>query len=178
MNTAREYQAAFQQDYPEVSALTDGTYLSAEQARQFSAIIGGKITELSRKPELSRVEQTFIDRTMDLGARSAVYLADRYRATIPVDSPATERVRTAVNHLREGQEPIRDVYDALGSVTGSAYSMRTDPHLRTPIEDTARGAMQLFGEMANASDGRLMLDGYLEGNLQNIVAHFEQVEQQ
>jgi len=177
MKSVHEFQAAFQQEYPEVGALNDGTYLGPEEAHQFASIISGKIVELSRKPELSEVEQSFIDRTMDLGARSALYMSDRYRASYPYDSEATKLVVDSANRLHPA-EPTQGISEALNSVTGSAFSMRTDPSLRMPIEDAARGTMHMFSEMANASNGRIMLDNYLEGNLQNIVAHFELVEQQ
>lgn len=165
----------FTEKYPEAGELRNGAFVSGEQLRQFGDIIGGKVIELSRKQDLTDGEKTFIDRTMDLSVRSVIYANERLGIPIP-ESENTVTVVEGIADLQGSAPSPRDIVYGLHTLTGSAYSLRTTPDARVPIEEIARGAVQLFGEMGELAGG-IHMDAYLEGNLQNIAGHMEHMQQ-
>lgn len=176
MNQLRNYQAVFTEKYPAAGDIRTGVRASGEQLGEFADIIGSRIAELSRKPELTKTEATFIDRTMDLAVRSVIYTHERFGIPIP-ESENTVATAQGIAGLQGSAPAPQDIVYGLHSITGSMYSLRDKSAYRTPIENIAYGSLHMLGEMADTADG-LQVDQYLEGNLQNIVAHFEQTEQQ
>lgn len=172
----REYQAAFNQKHPEAGDINAGVRVSSEQLQQFSEIIGAKVEQLSQKPQLTTTEAAFIDRTMDLGTRSVIYVHERLGIAIP-ESESTITVAAGIGQLQGAAPAPQDIVAGLHSITGSSYSVRTAPESRDPIGEIGRGSVQMLAEMADSTDG-VVVDNYLEGNLQNIIAHYEQVSNQ
>jgi hypothetical protein len=171
-----DYNAAFQQKHPEAGDISTGVHISAEQLQQFGDIIGGKVDELGQKAELTSTEMTFIDRTMDLGTRSVIYAHERFGIPIP-ESENTVDVALGIGELQGNPPAPQDVVYGLHSITGSRYTARTNPEYRSAIEKIGGGSIRMLGEMASITDG-MTVDDYLAGNLQNIIGHFEQIEQQ
>lgn len=168
------YLNEFKRKHPEAGDIRQGVHVGSEELAQFSDIIDDKVQLLGQKPQLTRPEATFIDRTMDLGVRSVIYAHERYGIPIP-ESENTVLVALGISGLQGTAPAPQDITAGLHSITGSTYSMRTNPELRSSIEEIARGSVRMLSEMATMTDG-MDVDSYLEGNLQNIIAHFEVLE--
>lgn len=171
-----EYNAAFQQKHPEAGEISTGVRVSSEQLQQFGDIIGGKVDDLMQKNELTKEELTFIDRAMDLGTRSVIYAHERFGIPIP-ESENTVDVALGIGALQGTPPAPQDVVYGFHSITGSRYTARTQPEHLPTIAQIGAGSIRMLGEMASIADG-MYIDEYLAGNLQNVIAHFEQIEKE
>jgi hypothetical protein len=172
VNPERE---SFLQRFPEAGEVVAGTHFTAEQARQFANIIGNKVFSLSRKEVLSETEIAFVDRTMDITARTIIYATEQKGMHL-VSSREAHATRNAVAELRGLVElPFNRLVTEMSGITGGKIGMRATDAPRHLVEDVAGYGVQLFGQMVEDVGG-VTLDGYLEGNLQEIVNQFETAE--
>ncbi len=179
------------------SEIRSGSTLTSEQAKAIGDTLEHKVIGLSRKPELSRDEARFLERTADLSARNIVYLYDSNAAQL---SPETAKALTsranilvgianetgnrsnAAEHNQEGStdtDTSAQLKQALANVIGGTESIGviSRPYLRPNVEDFAQTAVTAFSELAaSAPDGGLTIDDYLAGNLQNMLAFYERAE--
>jgi hypothetical protein len=167
-------KSTFSQRFPEAGEVSLGSHLTGEQAKQFARIIGNKVFSLSRKAELSEVEKTFVDRTMDITARTIIYAINQ-RGMHLVQTREAHATRNAVAKLRGITElPLSRLVDEMDGITGGSVSIRSTAAPQHLVEDAAGYGIQLFGQMVEDVDG-VTLDTYLEGNLREIMNHFETV---
>lgn len=185
--TQNELATQFAEQNPKAGSFEEGV-VDYDQVKQLNEILTGKIRELSREKALSDQEISFIQRSADLGARSIQYLIERMGMPLPNNDSTRDHIRTIAHTtgLIEGsweglpnsaqviETPARLV-DLLATLPAGAISIRRLPHLRAPIEDYAIASLDLLTDMADYTGG-LKIDHYLQGNLQNIIAHYELIE--
>lgn len=175
-NTRSHDKTDFAQRFPEAGEVKQGSQLTAEQARQFSEIMSAKVFQLSQKEELTSTEKTFVDRMMDLTARTITYTAEQQGLQV-VDGVAAKQTAAAVWHLTgESGFSLADLPTVLNGVAGGRVDgLRQGTAYRTSVEDIAGYGMQLFGQMAEAHGG-IEVDGYLDGTFMNMVNLYESVD--
>lgn len=173
---AHNSDTSFSANHPEAGELKQGTQLTGEQAGQFAGIISSKVFQLSRKPELSAIEKTFVDRTMDLTARTIVYTADRQGLGI-VDGVPARQTAAAVAKLTGTQTfPLESLPRVIEGVAGGRVEgVRDNPVHRVLAEDVAGYGMQLFGQMAESAGG-VAVDEYLSSTFKSMIDGYEAVE--
>ncbi|MGH7156762.1 MAG: hypothetical protein ACREGG_01450 [Candidatus Saccharimonadales bacterium] len=107
---------------------------------------------------------------------------------IPNNSASRDHLRdliTATAHIEGGWEglptsghiialPSR-IVDLMATVPAGTVPLRRLPHLRAPVEDYATASLGLLTDMAEHTGG-LKIDHYLQGNIQNMIAHYELTE--
>jgi hypothetical protein len=162
--------AKFANAHPQAGEIYAGTQLSGESAREVGKVIGLKILELSRKGEdLTSAEATLVDRTLNLSARTLVYLNHE---GLPIDD--TERSRQVCHDVgllaQAGKLEPAGLPRALEFVANGdeKYSLRQSPHLRARVEDAAMSTVQLLGEIIESAGG-ITVGRYVEGNLQALI---------
>lgn len=173
-----ESRASFSQSFPEVGEIKQGSRLTGEQARQFAELISGRVFQLSRKPELNDTEKTFLDRTMDLTARTIVYTTQHQGLRVIDDVPARQAAAAVAKLTGNTTFPLASLGQEIEGVAGGRVEgVRDNLTHRVLVEDTAGYGMQLFGQMAESAGG-VTVDNYLEGTFRNMVDLYERVEPQ
>lgn len=171
-----KHLSKFQGKYPEAGQIERGTHITGEQARQFGDIVSAKVAALSRRESLTPSQQTFIDTTMNLAARTIVYLD---RKGVRIQDTQTAEIVARDNAALLGL-PERVGFAGLSAqfeeiAANPDMSMRHNPTLRSRVEDVAMNSMSLMGEMI-AKNGGADIDDYLAGNLQAIIGQYENVD--
>jgi hypothetical protein len=184
MPSVETYTRQFSAKYPEAGEFSRGAVINAEQAKKLGDIFSVKVTELSRKADLTDTEKTFLDNVVDVGTRNLVV---RPGTQLPTDgSNARELIKAAAHMYRESSQawPLQhevsssqDMHEVMNGLTGNAVDLRRYPHLRTPVEDYAMHIMPFFGEVVSQNGG-MELDDYVSGNLKYLLSQYEMVEQQ
>lgn len=180
--------------YPELRGVNQ-SHITPEQARQLDHLLTDKILALSRNNTLSEREISLIGSVTDMTARNIQYGVDKGILKLP--NPDNTRYAEGANlawkstshiarekHTTAGDWPTNEEFATdpntlsrtLSTVTGVG-GFQNMPHLRANFEDAAIGTTKMFTEMVVASGG-LDVDRYMEGNISNMLAQYEMVEQQ
>jgi hypothetical protein len=175
---------------PRASAIEAGTKLSRETASTLGEVFSRKLIGLSMREELTAKQKSFIGAVLDVGTRNIVYGIDYNGLPLPSEqSEEAITLRKGAKRLIDGlehagfslsQDSLPGYQDsvvyALPRLTGLPVGLNTHPDLRAPIEDYAIAVMPYFGAMVADNGDALTLDRYMAGNMQYLLAHFEQVE--
>ncbi len=150
-------------------------------------VFASKITNISRKAELTQPDVNFISAVADLGARNIVFCLENRTLAAPRDeqqvsdmlakaSRCPRNNQTATTKLRHS--PEANILAELSGLTGGNVAVNNDPQLRGHAEEFAAAVMPFFGSMVAENEGGLHVNDYMAGNLQDLLARYEMHEAQ
>ena len=168
----------------ELGEINRGTAISGEQAAALADAFAGKITELSRKPQLTQDETRFIDDTAGRSARIIIQCRDYLGLSAPQNPQKTVQLSRKAYQVAESlvespeeRASLNDEHDPmrqLDRIAGAAL-VAAHPELRMPVEEFATEAMSYFAAIVT-ENGSVTADNYLTENLQVMVASYDRIE--
>lgn len=150
-------------------------------------VFASKVTNISRKTELTPQDANFISAVADLGARNIVFCLENGTLAAPRDEQQVagmlakasrcprnyQTVTTKLSH-----SPEANIVSGLRGLTGGNVAVSNDPQLRVHAEEFAAAVMPFFGSMVAENEGGLHVNEYMAGNLQDLLARYEMHEAQ
>lgn len=150
-------------------------------------VFASKVTNISRKAELTLKDAIFISAVADLGTRNIVFCLENSSLAAPRDEQqvagmqekASRCPRTTPTHsINKRHSTEGNLVAELSVLTGGSIVVTNDPEFRVPVEDFAAAVMPFFGSMVAEKEGGLHVNDYLAGNLQDLLARYEMHEAQ
>lgn len=197
-----DFAKEFSEAHPEIGELKQGDVLTPESISTLRGVLLEKFRKIerrvldSRQTELTPMERSFTATSTEMLVRTAEYLVIK-DPTLVHDEKVSSKLNGIFKQVRPlshynpkaadslkdytpNQSSARDMESSLSATRAIASSIPSDQFRGafTKLNDMSIEALEAISAISNVRDGGLPVDEYMSGNLQNVLAHYELLDEE